>query len=112
MPVVYRTVTRAACGCPPPPTLRAMSPVAGTTSTNGRSVWADTFPEHERIAFPALERDLDVDVAIVGGGLTGLWTALHLLQRDPACGWPWSSATPSGSAPAGATVDGARRCCR
>ena len=61
-----------------------MSPVAGTTSTNGRSVWADTFPEHERIAFPALERDLDVDVAIVGGGLTGLWTALHLLQRDPA----------------------------
>ena len=61
-----------------------MSPVAGTTSTNGRSVWADTFPEHERIVFPALERDLDVDVAIVGGGLTGLWTALHLLQRDPA----------------------------
>ena len=61
-----------------------MSPVAGTTSTNGRSVWADTFPEHERITFPALERDLDVDVAIVGAGLTGLWTALHLLQRDPA----------------------------
>jgi len=47
-------------------------------------VWADTFPEHERASFPALERDLDVDVAIVGGGLTGLWTALHLLQRDPA----------------------------
>ena len=61
-----------------------MSPIAGTTSTNGRSVWADTFPEHERITFPALERDLDVDVAIVGGGLTGLWAALHLLQRDPA----------------------------
>jgi glycine/D-amino acid oxidase-like deaminating enzyme len=59
-----------------------MSPVAGTTSTNGRSVWADTFPEAERMEFPSLERDADVDVAIVGGGLTGLWTALHLLQRD------------------------------
>jgi glycine/D-amino acid oxidase-like deaminating enzyme len=55
-----------------------MSPV------EGRSVWADTFPEHESTAFPTLERDLDVDVAIVGGGLTGLWTAWHLLQRDPA----------------------------
>ena len=60
-----------------------MSPVAGTTST-GRSVWADTFPEAERMEFPSLERDVDVDVAIVGGGLTGLWTALHLLQRDSA----------------------------
>ena len=60
-----------------------MSPVEGTPSTNGRSVWADTFPEHERSAFPSLERDIDVDVAIVGGGLTGLWTAWHLLQRDP-----------------------------
>jgi glycine/D-amino acid oxidase-like deaminating enzyme len=56
--------------------VKGMSPIAG------RSVWADTFPEHERAAFPSLERDLDVDVAIVGGGLTGLWTAWHLLQRD------------------------------
>ncbi|MEP6477752.1 MAG: FAD-binding oxidoreductase [Rhodoglobus sp.] len=28
--------------------------------------------------------DLDVDVAIIGGGLTGLWTAWYLLDRDPA----------------------------
>jgi glycine/D-amino acid oxidase-like deaminating enzyme len=27
--------------------------------------------------------DLDVDVAIVGGGYTGLWTALTLKERDP-----------------------------
>lgn len=33
---------------------------------------------------PPLERDLDVDVAIVGGGFTGLWTALALRERDPA----------------------------
>jgi glycine/D-amino acid oxidase-like deaminating enzyme len=52
-------------------------------STEGRSVWADTFPEHERASFPSLERDIDVDIAIVGGGMTGLWTAWHVLQRDP-----------------------------
>jgi glycine/D-amino acid oxidase-like deaminating enzyme len=46
---------------------------------------------------PALDRDLDVDVAIVGGGFTGLWTALALraLPEPPRvalleaefCGW-------------------------
>jgi glycine/D-amino acid oxidase-like deaminating enzyme len=30
-----------------------------------------------------LGRDLDADVAIVGGGYTGLWTALQLKQRAP-----------------------------
>jgi glycine/D-amino acid oxidase-like deaminating enzyme len=35
-------------------------------------------------ARPRLERDLDVDVAIVGGGYTGLWTALSLRRRDPS----------------------------
>ena len=58
--------------------------VKGMLPVEGRSVWADTFPEHERTAFPSLERDLDVDVAIIGAGLTGLWTAWHLMQRDPA----------------------------
>ena len=46
---------------------------------------------------PPLEHALEVDVAIVGGGYTGLWTALALHERDPAlrvavleaefCGW-------------------------
>jgi len=31
----------------------------------------------------ALEGNLDVDVAIVGGGFTGMWTAWHLSQSDP-----------------------------
>jgi glycine/D-amino acid oxidase-like deaminating enzyme len=33
---------------------------------------------------PTLERHLDVDVAVVGGGFTGLWTARELLRRDPS----------------------------
>ncbi len=32
---------------------------------------------------PPLRRHLDVDVAVVGGGFTGLWTARELLRRDP-----------------------------
>ena len=32
---------------------------------------------------PALDRALDTDVAIVGGGYTGLWTALALREHDP-----------------------------
>jgi glycine/D-amino acid oxidase-like deaminating enzyme len=30
-----------------------------------------------------LDGDTEADVAIVGGGLTGLWTAWYLLERDP-----------------------------
>ena len=33
---------------------------------------------------PALEGDLDCDVCIVGGGLTGLWTAYWLASHDPS----------------------------
>ena len=46
---------------------------------------------------PALEGNAETDVAIVGGGYTGLWTALALRERDPSlrvavleaeiCGW-------------------------
>ena len=32
-----------------------------------------------------MTRDVDVDVAIVGAGLTGLWTALQLRRRQPDC---------------------------
>jgi glycine/D-amino acid oxidase-like deaminating enzyme len=33
---------------------------------------------------PPLEGDATADVAIVGGGYTGLWTAYYLTQRDPS----------------------------
>ncbi len=48
----------------------------------GLSYWHDTVPDSlsPRAALPG---DLDVDVAIIGGGLTGLWTAWYLLERDP-----------------------------
>ncbi|MEO7349028.1 MAG: FAD-binding oxidoreductase [Terrimesophilobacter sp.] len=32
---------------------------------------------------PFLPGNLDVDIAIVGGGLTGLWSAYYLLKRSP-----------------------------
>ena len=35
-------------------------------------------------AAPALSGETTADVAIVGGGYTGLWTALALRERDPA----------------------------
>ncbi len=33
---------------------------------------------------PAAEGDIDADVAVVGAGYTGLWTAYYLLERDPS----------------------------
>ena len=33
---------------------------------------------------PPLEGDTSVDVAIVGGGFTGLWTAYYLTERNPS----------------------------
>jgi glycine/D-amino acid oxidase-like deaminating enzyme len=33
---------------------------------------------------PPLSEPLDVDVAVAGGGYTGLWTALALRERDPS----------------------------
>jgi glycine/D-amino acid oxidase-like deaminating enzyme len=35
------------------------------------------------LARPALEQDLDVDVAIIGAGYTGLWTAYYLKRQAP-----------------------------
>ncbi|MCP1290626.1 FAD-binding oxidoreductase [Chromobacterium sp. S0633] len=32
----------------------------------------------------ALDRDLHVDIAIIGGGFVGLWTALQILEKRPA----------------------------
>jgi glycine/D-amino acid oxidase-like deaminating enzyme len=46
------------------------------------SLWWSQLDQPPR-ARPALHDDLEVDVAIVGGGFTGLWSARELLRRDP-----------------------------
>ena len=47
------------------------------------SLWAATIPDHEVVAGEPLRADTDVDVAIVGAGYTGLWTAYYLAAADP-----------------------------
>ena len=47
------------------------------------SLWHDTVPGSLRPR-PGLPGDLDVDVAVVGAGFTGLWTAYYLLSEDPS----------------------------
>jgi glycine/D-amino acid oxidase-like deaminating enzyme len=47
------------------------------------SFWHDTVPG-PLAARPALPGDLSLDVAIVGAGYTGLWTAYYLKKADPA----------------------------
>ncbi len=48
-----------------------------------RSLWLDGALAGATLR-SRLEGDLEADVAIVGGGFTGLWTAYALLQRDPS----------------------------
>ena len=43
--------------------------------------WDDVIAAPSR---PPLRGDISVDVAIVGAGFTGLWSAYYLLQADPA----------------------------
>ena len=54
----------------------------GTPAPAGGSFWylnGDPGP-----ARPPLEGRVAADVAIIGGGFTGLWTAIRLLEADPA----------------------------
>ncbi|MFC6357384.1 NAD(P)/FAD-dependent oxidoreductase [Luethyella okanaganae] len=53
----------------------------------GLSFWLDSLVESgadELAPRPELTTNHDVDVCIVGGGLTGLWTAYYLAKSDPA----------------------------
>ena len=49
------------------------------------SLWLDTLPDGDLARRrPPLPGSTEVDVAIVGAGYTGLWTAYYLARRDPS----------------------------
>ena len=51
---------------------------------NSLSLWHDTLPADDQLEQRAsLPGDIDVDVAIVGAGYTGMWTAHYLREADP-----------------------------
>ena len=73
----HRRQRRAACGG-----LRSVGPM---TDPRGVSFWLDSLPaDHNFAARPQLPGDVTADVAIVGAGYTGLWTAYYLHQIDPS----------------------------
>jgi glycine/D-amino acid oxidase-like deaminating enzyme len=47
------------------------------------SLWHQTTPGDDWSPRPPLPGDREADVAIVGAGFTGLWTALYLARADP-----------------------------
>lgn len=49
-----------------------------------KSFWLEQARDGDGAAPAPLDRDLRTDVCIVGGGFTGLWTALELKRRDPS----------------------------
>jgi glycine/D-amino acid oxidase-like deaminating enzyme len=56
--------------------------VANVSAHHALSYWQDSLPEPVDRR-PPLPGDLEVDVAIVGAGYTGLWTAYYLASSDP-----------------------------
>ena len=65
--------TRGVCAEPPRATRTTSGSRSGTTPST-----TDWTPR------PALDGDVEADVAIVGAGFTGLWTAHYLAEADPA----------------------------
>ncbi|MGZ6270827.1 MAG: NAD(P)/FAD-dependent oxidoreductase [Candidatus Limnocylindrales bacterium] len=55
---------------------------AGPPDYRGISFWLETCGD-DLTPRPALNGPLEVDVAILGAGYTGLWTAFELLRREP-----------------------------
>ena len=56
--------------------------MATASAASALSYWHDSLPEPIEPR-PPLPGDLEVDVAIVGAGYTGLWTAYYLASIDP-----------------------------
>jgi glycine/D-amino acid oxidase-like deaminating enzyme len=60
----------------------ALSPTSGERYRR-LSLWWDGLPGPLEVR-AGLPGDVEVDVAIVGGGFTGLWTAYYLAEADPS----------------------------
>ncbi|MGZ1490366.1 NAD(P)/FAD-dependent oxidoreductase [Brevibacterium sediminis] len=60
----------------------AATPAEGTPTTSQETALWKTDRTGQRRA--ALDEDITVDVAVVGAGYTGLWTAYYLLREDPS----------------------------
>ena len=54
--------------------------VASLAESSLKPFWLDDVTHVER---PALAGDIEADLVIVGGGYTGLWTAVQAKERDP-----------------------------
>jgi glycine/D-amino acid oxidase-like deaminating enzyme len=61
--------------------------------------WLDEAGADESV--PRLEGDLQADVCVVGGGFTGLWTALAVREREPSARVVVLEAERCGSGPSG-----------
>src|SRR2546430_16660980 len=77
-----------------------------------RSLWLQEALAEDETNAPRLQGDVRADACIVGGGYTGMWTALRLKEIDPTldvalveadvCGGGASGGTGGGAPPAGA----------
>ena len=84
---------------------------SGEDRPRGLSLWWDSLPGPIRRR-AGLEANTDVDVAIVGAGFTGLWTAYYLLRASRGSVWRCSRRSWLASARRVETAGGARRCSR
>lgn len=63
-------------------TLERSTPEAKAEWYRSRSLWLDQV--EELLPRESLNGDLETDVAIVGGGLLGIWAAYYLSRKDPS----------------------------
>lgn len=57
--------------------------MTGTAGSGGPGVWFATLP-HPVLPRQSLVEDVDCDVAVIGGGFSGLWTSYYLKKADPS----------------------------